>query len=165
PHQAPGARRDFGALFRTNAYHQVGIHTRRYTGDRRSPGPPGRITADTRVIIAQSSKRMGGNDHPCITRSARHRRLATSARQTLRFGARRVIGPQARVEEVHSRRPRGTLRHRLGAYIYRAAVRCLWIPDGAARLARPSSEPARMDASRAYVIARIQGHETSASRD
>lgn len=31
-----------------------GANIRRYTGDRRSPSPPGRITPDTRVIITQS---------------------------------------------------------------------------------------------------------------
>src|SRR5262249_47518036 len=49
------------------------IHTRRYTGDRRSPSPPGRITLDIRVIIADFFVSICGDDHPYITRSAHHR--------------------------------------------------------------------------------------------
>ena len=44
---------------------------RRYTGDRRSLNPSGRITQDTRVIIANFFDPIYGDDHPCITRSAR----------------------------------------------------------------------------------------------
>jgi hypothetical protein len=39
--------------------------------DRRSPSPSGRITPDTRVIIADLFDPISGDDHPCITRSAR----------------------------------------------------------------------------------------------
>jgi hypothetical protein len=47
----------------------VDIHTRRYTGDRRSPKPFGRITTDTRVILASFFDPICGDDHPCISRS------------------------------------------------------------------------------------------------
>jgi len=46
---------------------------RRYTGDRRSPKPFGRITLDTRVIIANFFEAICGDDHPCITRSGTQR--------------------------------------------------------------------------------------------
>jgi hypothetical protein len=49
---------------------RVRAQCRRYTGDRRSPKPFGRITLDTRVIIARFFDSIQGNDHPCITRSA-----------------------------------------------------------------------------------------------
>jgi len=39
------------------ATRKVGIPIRRYTGDRRSPKPFGRITQDTRVILASFSIR------------------------------------------------------------------------------------------------------------
>ena len=42
---------------------------RRYTGDRRSPKPFGRITQDTRVILASFFDPICGDDHPCISRS------------------------------------------------------------------------------------------------
>jgi hypothetical protein len=48
--------------------------SRRYTGDRRSPSPSGRITLHTRVIIANFFGLICGDDHPCINRSARPRR-------------------------------------------------------------------------------------------
>jgi hypothetical protein len=44
---------------------------RRYTGDRRSPSPSGRITLDTQVIIADTFGPICGDDHPRITGSAR----------------------------------------------------------------------------------------------
>ena len=44
-------------------------HSRRYTGDRRSPKPFGRITQDTRVILASFFDPICGDDHPCISRS------------------------------------------------------------------------------------------------
>jgi len=46
-------------------------HCRRYTGDRRSPKPFGRITQDTRVILASFFGPICGDDHPCISRYAR----------------------------------------------------------------------------------------------
>src|SRR6266567_1047349 len=49
----------------------IDAHTRRYTGDPRSPKPFGRITPDTRVILAEFFGLICGDDHPCITRSAR----------------------------------------------------------------------------------------------
>jgi hypothetical protein len=39
-------------------------------GDRRSPKPFGRITQDTRVILARFFDPICGDDHPCISRSA-----------------------------------------------------------------------------------------------
>ena len=42
--------------------------SRRYTGDRRSPKPFGRITQDTRVILASFFDPICGDDHPCISR-------------------------------------------------------------------------------------------------
>jgi hypothetical protein len=42
---------------------------RRYTGDRRSLNPSGRITLHTRVIIASFFGLICGDDHPCINRS------------------------------------------------------------------------------------------------
>ena len=39
------------------------------TGDRRSPKPFGRITQDTRVILASFFGPICGDDHPCISRS------------------------------------------------------------------------------------------------
>jgi len=44
---------------------------RRYTGDRRSPKPFGRITQDIRVIIARFFDPICGNDHPYISRQVR----------------------------------------------------------------------------------------------
>ena len=50
---------------------------RRYTGDRRSPSPPGRITPDTRVIITQSRRQRAA----MITRvSPRYAQLNVPAR-------------------------------------------------------------------------------------
>ena len=57
-------------------------HNRRYTGDRRSPSPSGRITLYTRVIIANFFGLICGDDHPCINRYERS--AAGHARQLRR---------------------------------------------------------------------------------
>ena len=63
-------------------YHQAATHSRPYTGDRRSPNPSGRITLDTRVIIANFFDLICGDDHPCITRSVRLRTIVHSPVRT-----------------------------------------------------------------------------------
>jgi len=50
---------------------QSAARIRRYTGDRRSPSPSGRITLDIRVIIANIFGPVCGDDHPYITRYVR----------------------------------------------------------------------------------------------
>ena len=59
----------FCALEPANGRTEARANIRRYTGDRRSPSPSGRITPDIRVIIAQFFGLICGDDHPCITRS------------------------------------------------------------------------------------------------
>src|SRR5215472_13854634 len=75
PPKAPAlVPRDNGSSARLKSHMpitSVGIPIRRYTGDRRSPKPFGRITQDTRVILASFFDPICGDDHPCISRYAR----------------------------------------------------------------------------------------------
>ena len=52
PQNMPRQKRPFCALGHSKTSHRPAAPNRRYTGDRRSPKPFGRITQDTRVILA-----------------------------------------------------------------------------------------------------------------
>ena len=75
---------------------------RRYTGDRRTPKPFGRITQDTRVILAKFFDPICGDDHPCISRSARNR--ANNQMHGILFDLPHVITDAPQIHARHDGR-------------------------------------------------------------
>jgi hypothetical protein len=73
PPPTPGARTGHSACGTPRARNKAPPAPSRQ-GDRRSPKPFGRITQDTRVILARFFDPICGDDHPCISRSARRQR-------------------------------------------------------------------------------------------